>query len=193
LANISAEELALRVQNGSQESFAELVRRYGGRLLAFMQQKTDNTSDAEDLVQEAFMKAYANIQQYRNSFRFSTWLFNIAFHLVADHYRIMKLPVDPQKETEDNNPINAAIKNESICGFWLVVGSLPINQCQVLWLQYIEGMSIKEISKVMGKSQVNIKILIYRAKRNLARLLQNSELYKEKATIWRQELPPMER
>ena len=168
MAQTSAEELALCVQEGSQESYAELVRRYGGRLLIFMQNKTGNITDAEDLVQETFIKAYSNIHKYRRAFRFSTWLFTIASRLAASHYRKLKLHVDHQETTDDNNPLDAAIEKESSYDLWLLADSLPDNQYQALWLKYVEDMSIKEISAVMRKSQINIKVILYRARVNLA-------------------------
>jgi RNA polymerase sigma-70 factor, ECF subfamily len=163
-----AEELALRAQEGSQESFAELVRRFGGRLLLFMQHKTGNLHDAEDLVQDTFVQAYRNINMYRASYKFSTWLYTIASHLATSHYRKLKLHVDRQVATDDNNPLDAAIEKETSCDLWSLAGGLPDNQYQALWLKYVEGMSIKEISAVMGKSQINIKVILYRARVNLA-------------------------
>ena len=175
IADASAEELALRVQKGSQESFAELINRYGGRLLMLMQQKTGNINDAEDLVQETFIKAFSNIQKYRSTFRFSTWLFTIASRLAISHHRKLKLHVDQQETISDNNPLDAAAEKESSRTLWSLAGRLAPNQYQVLWLKYVEDMSIKEISKVIGKSQINVKVLIYRARMNLAGQLKDSE------------------
>jgi RNA polymerase sigma-70 factor, ECF subfamily len=168
LADISAEELALHVQNGSQESFMELVRRYESRLLIFMKYKTGNTNDAEDLVQETFLKAYFNIHKYSSSFKFSTWLFTIASHLAASQYRKLKPNLQQQETVDDNNPLNEMIEKESSCGLLSLAAALPDNQYQVLWLKYIEDMPIKEISKVVGKSQINVKVILYRARMNLA-------------------------
>jgi RNA polymerase sigma-70 factor, ECF subfamily len=172
--NTTDEELALYAQKGSRESFAELVRRYEGRLLLFMKHKTGNIADAEDLVQEVFIKAYFNIQKYRSSFRFSTWLFTIASRLAASYYKKLKIQTDRRNEIIDNSPAEAVTEKESSGNLWLLAGNLPDNQYQVLWLKYIEDMSVKEISKVMGKSQTNVKVLLYRARINLSRQLRRS-------------------
>ncbi len=174
MAQISSEELAQLAQNGSSESFAELVRRYEGRLLLFMKHKTGNIADAEDLVQEAFIKAYSNIKKYRNCFRFSTWLFTIASRLAASHYRKLKIQTNRQNEIIYSNPAEAVTEKESSSNLWLLANNLPDNQYQVLWLKYIEDMSVREISKVMGKTQTNVKVLLYRARINLSRQLRCS-------------------
>lgn len=172
MANASAEELALRSQNGCQASFAELVRRYGGRLLVLMQQRTGNPHDAEDLVQDTFVKAYRNIHRYQSTFRFSTWLFTIATRLANSHYRSqrsMQIPLEAQ--AHDREPDAAAVEHESRQGLWSLARTLSDNQYQALWLKYVEDMSIKEIAKVMSRSQVSVKVLLYRARMNLAKQL----------------------
>ena len=174
MTQISSEKLALCVQNGSQESFVELVRRYEGRLLNFMKYKTGNINDAEDLVQETFIKAYTNIQKYRSSFKFSTWLFTIASRLAASHYRKLKLNVSRQEMFCENNQLSEVVEKETNCNLLLLASKLPENQYQALWLKYVEDMSVKEISQVMRKSQVNVKVLLYRARLNLSRLLRRS-------------------
>jgi len=174
MAKASAEELVLCAQKGSQESFVELVRRYESRLLIFMRYKTGNINDAEDLVQETFIRAYTNIQKYSSSFKFSTWLFTIASRLAATHYRKSKLNAGRQEIFYENNQLSEVVEKETNSDLLSLAVNLPENQYQALWLKYVEDMSIKEISQVMGKSKVNVKVLLYRARVNLSRLLRRS-------------------
>ena len=185
LAVLSAEELALRSQQGCQACFAELVQRYGGGLLTFMQQKTGHLQDAEDLVQDTFLKAYRNIHRYRNSFRFSTWLFTIGTRLASSRYRSRQClkrcwAVRPDGSRQDA----VASERQSNPPLWALAESLSRNQYEALWLRYAEDMSIKEIARVMGKSQVSVKVLLYRARMNLARRLNeamvNDELRRQR-------------
>jgi len=171
-AKASAEELALRSQQGCKASFAELVERYGPRLLAYMQQKTGNVEDAEDLVQDTFVKAYRNIHRYQSTFRFSTWLFTIATRLTNSHYRSQRSPpIAFEAQLDDREPDAAAVEHESRQGLWALARTLSDNQYQALWLKYVEDMSIKEIAKVMSRTQVSVKVLLYRARMNLAQQL----------------------
>lgn len=149
-----------------------------------MRQSTGNLHDAEDLVQETFVKAYQNIQRYRSSFKFSTWLFTIARRLAVSYYRSrQKSRITGRDSSTDLSPFLTAAEKESRQGLWALAGSLSENQYQALWLKYAEDMSIKEISRIMGKSQVGVKVLLYRARKNLVGRLKKSVLSDELAEL----------
>ena len=77
--------LVSRAQHGSLPCFAELVKRFEGRLFNFLVRRTVTTHDAEDLVQDAFVRAWQRIDQYDPRWQFSTWLFTIANRLAITH------------------------------------------------------------------------------------------------------------
>jgi RNA polymerase sigma-70 factor (ECF subfamily) len=173
--SLSVEELVRRCRDGCEQSFAEVVRRYSPRLLAFLLQKTHNAHDAEDLVQETFIKAYENIHRYNSRWKFSTWLFTIAARLAAGHHRRRKdLHGVGDVATDALNPADLAGRREARQNLWLLAASLSPNQYEALWLRYVQEMSIKEIAKVLSKSQVNVKVLLYRAKTNLIKKAQGA-------------------
>ena len=173
LRELSTEELARRSQQGCQASFTELVARFGNRLFRFLQHKTKNVQDAEDLVQDTFVKAYSNIHRYQDSWKFSTWLFTIAARLAYSHFRRLRSfrTVGPI-ESGDPGPRQMVAEQETRQSLWALAGDLSRNQYRALWLRYAEDMSIKEIAHVLRKSQVNVKVLLYRARLNLAKRLQ---------------------
>ena len=174
LRALSAEELARRSQQGCRRSFAELVERYGISLFRFLRYKTENIQDAEDLVQESFVKAYENIHRYKDSWKFSTWLFTIAARLVSSHFRKSRsFQTVEDIGTPAYEPVHMIVQKETQQGLWALARGLSMNQYQALWLKYGQDMSIKEIARVLRKSQVNVKVLLYRARINLAKKLQN--------------------
>jgi RNA polymerase sigma-70 factor (ECF subfamily) len=180
LRSLNAEELALRSRHGCQASFAELVQRYGMPLFDFLRYKTNSLQDAEDLVQDTFVKAYENIHRYNNSWKFSTWLFTIAARLASSHFRRLR----PRRTLEDIEsdgigPGQRMIKQEMRKNLWAMAADLSKNQYQALWLKYAQDMSIKDIAKVMRKSQVNVKVILYRARINLAKRLQEVTVEEE--------------
>jgi len=180
LRALSAEELARRSQRGCRESFAELVERYGIRLFKFLRYKTNNLQDAEDLVQESFVRAYENIHRYRSSWKFSTWLFTIAARLAYSHFRRSRsFQTVGQIESSGPEPGQMVEEQETQQNLWTMAKDLSSNQYQALWLKYAQDMSIKEIARVMRKSQVNVKVLLYRARINLAKRLQNVDVENE--------------
>jgi RNA polymerase sigma-70 factor (ECF subfamily) len=180
LRALSAEDLALRAKQGCRDSFAELVERYGIRLFKFLRYKTNNLHDAEDLVQESFARAYQNIHKYRNSWKFSTWLFTIATRLAYSHFRRSRsFQTIGLCESSGPEPDQMVVEKETQQSLWALARGLSMNQYQALWLKYGQDMSIKEIAMVLRKSQVNVKVLLYRARINLAKRLQNVDVENE--------------
>lgn len=175
LRALSTEELACQAQQGCEVSFAKLAERYGAQLFHFLHHKTGNVQDAEDLVQDTFVKAYQNIHRYRDSWKFSTWLFTIARRLANSHYRSLRRSQSVvEVESSSPEPGKMAAQEEARQSLWTMASGLSRNQYQALWLRYAEDMPIKEIARVMRKSQVNVKVLLYRARINLAERLRNA-------------------
>ena len=171
----SSEELAWRSKEGCRASFGQLVERYSPRLLCFLSRRTSSLQDAEDLVQDTFVRAFENIHSYRKTWKFSTWLFTIASRLATSQYRRKQTAGEFSKvgSNEPTCPSTILLRREKRQSLWAQAMELSENQYQVLWLKYAEDMSVKEIAKVMGKSQISIKVLLYRARTGLAQRLQN--------------------
>ena len=134
LQALSAEELARRSQEGCRASFAELAGRYGIRLLRFLRHQTYNLHDAEDLVQDTLVRAYANIERYRSTYKFSTWLFTIARHLACSRLRRQRRakPFLEAKASEPG-PREEIARRETRQNLWAAAGgTLSANQYQVL-------------------------------------------------------------
>jgi RNA polymerase sigma factor (sigma-70 family) len=195
MINATDEELVICAQKGNEESFAELVCRYRTRLMFIMQRYTSNMDDAEDLAQDTFIKAYQNIQKYKSEFKFSVWLFTIARRLAINHYHHAKKNNEAVWESISRNvTCNEVTQEQPGESLWALAESLPNNQYHVLWLMYVENMSVKEISRVMGKTQVNIKVLLYRARKNMATQLKRITANDNMVTLklYRQQLPETE-
>jgi RNA polymerase sigma-70 factor (ECF subfamily) len=184
LRTLSCEELAERSKEGCQASFGQLVERYAPRLVCFLRRRTSSIHDAEDLVQDTFVKAFENIQKYHKGSKFSTWLFTIAAHLATSHYRKTHAARDCSKfGSYTTCPSTILVQREERQGLWSRAMELPENQYQVLWLKYAEDMSVKEIARVMGKSRASIKVLLYRSRTNLAGRLQD-QIVDENGMDW---------
>jgi RNA polymerase sigma-70 factor (ECF subfamily) len=171
--NLTAEQLALCAQQGCRKSFNELVERFSARLVHFLEREIANAQNAEDLSQETFVRAWQNISRYKPCWRFSTWLYTIGYRLACNHH--MDLPIDSTDVSRpgDAQPPDVLVENrETGQRLWNTAAHLPQNQYEALWLKYAESMSIKEIAKVMGKSRVNVKVILYRARTELAKRLE---------------------
>jgi len=177
LHNLSAEELVFRAKGGSSVCFEELVERFGGRLHHVLMRKTGNAEDAEDLVQETFVKAYQNLHRYEPRYQFSTWLFTIGMRLAISHYRKAKknpaLRMVSEVESVEAGPEALASRREESENLWQQARRLPADQYDALWLRYAEELPVKEIAMVMNKSRVNVKVLLYRARMNMMKILES--------------------
>lgn len=173
--DVTAEQLAGYAQEGSLDAFAELVTRYHGRLFNFLLRKTGNWADAEELTQESFVRAWERIARYDNQWRFSTWLFTIGSRLAVSHHRSSRRVVSCDAfdrfadRCSDDDPTRRAMRGELRSPTWdLAARVLTDAQLTALWLRYAEDLSMKEIAQVLGKSQVSVRVTLFRARDQLA-------------------------
>ena len=87
IAEKTDEELARDARAGSRRSFEELACRYKRRLFVYLRPRLGSDEDAEDMVQDTFLKLYRNIDRYDPAYRFSTWLYTSANRLAIDSFR----------------------------------------------------------------------------------------------------------
>jgi len=185
LAGLTPEELARRVQGGSEASFAELVNRFGPRLLHYFHQKVLSREDCEDLVQDTLVKAYGNIHHYESSRPFGTWIFTIGTRRMVDFFRTRdrkKMTSIPLDFPAESNPFDSAVRREKKRNLWAHARTLPGRQFEALWLKYVEGMPVREIAHVLGVTSVHIKVILYRARNKLAKLDMLNDSAKENKT-----------
>ena len=173
---LTNEQLAAKVQIGCKNSFSELVLRLNNRLLSFLLARTGKFEDAEDLAQETFAKAYKNIKKFDDRWKFTTWIFTIAVRLANSHYRRQKTAYNIEDigdfEHKADGPERIVEKRQQWENIWLLAQkTLSRNQYQSLWFKYAEDLPIKDIAKILGKSKVNIKVTLFRARNNMANVL----------------------
>ncbi len=160
------------VSQDGKTSFALLVEQHHRKLYHFVYRYTHNRDDAEDLVQDTFIKAFKNFHRYDDRYAFSAWLFTIARRTVYNHYRAKRdiQTLDFELVDCSASPDTAAESDEQSCLLWGSVEKLKKKYQEVLYLKYSEDLSVEEISKVLNKTQTNIKILLFRARNQLRKI-----------------------
>jgi RNA polymerase sigma-70 factor (ECF subfamily) len=178
-----------RVQRGSLPCFAELVKRFEGRLYNFLVRRTATTHDAEDLTQDAFVRAWQRIDQYDPRWQFSTWLFTIAHRLAITHGRRRQREVgwsDGRSvlTVEHDDPGRVAADRE-LCGLLWETAERVLTESQrtVLWLRYAEELSNRDIARVLGKSQISVRVTLFRAREALANHEQLNRSRRRRDTV----------
>jgi RNA polymerase sigma-70 factor (ECF subfamily) len=164
------EELAREARAGVRRSFEELACRYKRRLFVYLRSRLGSDEDAEDLVQETFLKLFRNIESYDSACRFSTWLYTSANRLAIDSFRKSAAVRDKLVALRDGDlPDQAAgVEGDSDAyGLWDAARTLGENRFRVLWLRYGEDMTIEEIASVLGRTRLAVRILLHRARTGL--------------------------
>jgi RNA polymerase sigma-70 factor (ECF subfamily) len=175
----SDEELARQSQDGSLAAFEELVYRYEGRIYGFVANSCRNAADAREVTQDTFVRAFQAIGQFDCGRGFGPWLFTIARRKCIDHYRAAPHGADePMPELPDNDdPAELLARQEERQSLWgLARRRLSEPQFQALWLKYAEEMSVAGIAQVLHKTQTHVKVLLFRARRVLARELKAGQV-----------------
>lgn len=173
--SLTDEELARQSQAGSLSAFEELVRRYEARVFAFVRRWCRNEADAREITQDTFVRAFQAIGQYQVHHPFRVWLFAIARRKCIDRHRATREPCEgPLPElADDQDPAELLARREARADLWqLARRHLPLAQFEALWLYYAEDMDVAETARVLRKTQTHVKVLLFRARRTLARELQ---------------------
>lgn len=190
------EELALvqRVQSGELDAFEDLVRAHEKTVYNLALRMTGNPQDAEDMAQEAFLKAYRSLPDFRGESKFSVWLYRIVSNVCLDHLRKQsrRTASSLTREDEDGEEQQLEVPDESQSPERLLeqkltreavqrgLAELPEEQRQILLLREIRGMSYEEIAETLGLEAGTVKSRIFRARKKLsAFLLQDGNIPEE--------------
>jgi RNA polymerase sigma-70 factor (ECF subfamily) len=170
----------------NQDYYLCLMRRYEAKLLNYIL-KISNISreDAEDILQEVFVKAYQNLNDFDLNFKFSNWIYSIAHNTTISAFR--KKKVRPQTiswEDEDLNNIlkytldieDTSLQKLSYKQIVKIINQLPLKYKDVLILKFVEGKDYREISDILHKPMGTIATLINRAKKSLKQELKKEDI-----------------
>jgi RNA polymerase sigma-70 factor (ECF subfamily) len=170
---ISDEKLIAKFQQGDVQAFDLLVRRYKDQLLNYVFRFVGNRADAEDIVQETFLRVYKNKHYYKEIAKFSTWVYTIAGNLAKTELRRRKrrkvFSVSNFVNDERDYDIKDSARNpeERVDGRMTdsyiqnAIDKLPAKFKEVILLRDVQGFAYEEISQILGiplgtvKSRVN--------------------------------------
>ena len=169
---MSDEALLDLIQDGDKSSFAVLVRRYSGKSYRLAYRVVFNKNDAEDVVQEAFLKLWdkPHLWQKKRLAKFSTWFYRVVVNLSIDRNR-KKKPL-PLKEgvavvDESASAVDTLDEKERRQAIKVLLCELPEQQRVALNLCYYEGMSNREAADIMGVGLKALESLLVRGKGSL--------------------------
>jgi len=157
--------LMRQAQAGDEHAFTGLVHAFAGRLFRFLTATGLSATDADDLVQETFIRVHRHLDRYDARWSVSTWFFTIANRLALNHRRDRRV-LRPLEEvgTLAGAEVDQAVDD----GLWEVARAvLSLRDFQVLWLRYGEDRSVEELAAVLGVQPGNAKVILHRARNRL--------------------------
>lgn len=187
--NFVEARLAKLARNGDRNAFAELVELYKDKIFHLAYRMLNNKQEAEDAVQETFLRVYMNLHRYDENQKFSTWIFRIGTNLCIDKLRRRKQTYSLDAEmtdgegndyyamlpSDEDTPEKQLIVSETQAQIHRAIETLPEKYKSVVILRYLHDMSLQEISDVLDMPVTTIKTRVHRGREYLRKRLEQEE------------------
>ena len=177
--HVSDDALMDRTAKGEEAAFRLLVERWEGEVLAFLIHMLGSVDEAEDTLQDTFVRVFGQAERYRGEGKFKSWLFRVAGNLARSRLRRRKivgwLSFDPDRHdvaSKERRPDEDLEANEATRAVRAAVATLPDRQREALVLHRFQGMRYREVAESMGTTLPGVESLIQRALAGLRRELE---------------------
>jgi RNA polymerase sigma-70 factor (ECF subfamily) len=186
MKNISDIEIIESVLKGNDSDYTLIIERYKDRAFSLLSNMLKNNMDAEEALQDSFVKAFRSLNTFRKESKFSTWLYKIVYNtgltIATNKKRKLQMEMNSIDEVynlkDEDNEIYATSENAKDYVIKMV-DKLPTRNALVLILFYIDSFSLKEVSEVLDISLVNTKVLLHRSRNLLRKMLIKHNYQKE--------------
>jgi RNA polymerase sigma-70 factor (ECF subfamily) len=197
--SISDVELVSRVQAGDRAAFQLLVERYQSRAFTLAFQILKHQQDAEDVVQEAFVKAYLSIKSFQGNASFFTWFYRILVNMAIDFRRkvsrqnrdtssfdieardVLEQKISTVHVVQAETPLDATLRREQADKINQVLGEISPDHRAVIVLREVEGLRYEQIADVLGVSKGTVMSRLHYARKKLQQMLGDVLNYREEA------------
>jgi RNA polymerase sigma-70 factor (ECF subfamily) len=187
--------LAKLSRGGDRRAFAELVELYKDKIFHLGYRMLNQKQEAEDVVQETFLRVYTNLDRYDENQKFSTWIYRIATNLCIDRLRKRKPSYSIDAEMTDGEgtdwhsmlasdaagPDEELILSETQQNIREAIQTLPDKYKSVVILRYLHDMSLQEIGDVLEMPVTTVKTRVHRGREFLRKKLDSE--YGDKNTV----------
>jgi len=166
-----------------QDFFSCLLEKYEPKLMRYIRRISAATrEDAEDLLQEIFIKVYRNLNDFDQSLKFSSWIYRIAHNQVVSNWRKTKSRPSVLKFEADEDFLKFIAAEEDVAGdierkftgeeVRRIINELDDKYKEILVLKFLEGKDYQEISDILQKPLGTVATLINRAKKQFAKIVE---------------------
>lgn len=178
MKNLTDIEIIESIKRGNTADFSLLINRYKDKAFNLLKRLLKNEMDAEEVLQDSFLKVFNSLKTFRYDSQFSTWFYRIVYNTALTKLSSKKRKIEQEMTSIDEHFDLADYDNEVYSSaenaqeyILKMMNKLPIRHALVLILFYIDGLSLNEISKVLRTSLVNTKVMLHRSRNALRDLL----------------------
>jgi RNA polymerase sigma-70 factor (ECF subfamily) len=177
-ATVSDSDLVLRACRGDTDAFADLVDRYQDYIYNAVVHMVGPSADAEDLAQEAFLKAFRSLKGFRREAEFSTWLYGIMLNCVRSHWRRQGRRKDAASLTDkaaangamneprspEDDPFAHSVRAETVAAVRKAIAGLDTELREVIVMRDIQGLSYQQLAQTLRLPLGTVKSRLFRAR-----------------------------
>jgi len=170
-------QLIGRILDGDTSGYAVLVDRYKDMAFTIAFRILNKREDAEEVVQDAFVKAFQHLSSFRQKAKFSTWLYRIIYNTAISKQRRIKLGwLSIEETTIPDNAVELIAEEEEDRRKMLetAMQQLPEEDRILLTLYYVDESSIEDLHSILGITKANVKIKLFRARKRLQELVMKT-------------------
>ena len=176
---LSDNELIQIIRKEDGERYAEIIKRYDGKLFAYLYKLVNSREEARDILQNVFIKAFRNLKNYDTKRKFSSWIYRIAHNEGVNYIKRKSLKkfIPWESALASKDQLDMSTSKEDMEKVWErkenkkemdeALKKLPLKYRQVIELRYYQDKSYEEISQILKKSVNTVGTLISRAKKKL--------------------------
>jgi RNA polymerase sigma-70 factor (ECF subfamily) len=178
-ASLDITQLISKAKQGEAGAFGEIYDNFAQRIFKYVRIKVQNRQEAEDILQEIFIKAYKGLGSLSmENLNFSAWLYKVAGNTINDYFRkIYRRPeilsIDESFDLSDGKSLEKEIVEKSdLDTARKAFKKLPPLYKQVLELRFLQDMSLNEVAKILNKSNLSVRLVQYRALKKVKLILK---------------------
>ena len=179
MAGNGEQALLRQVQKGDLDAYGLVIQEHQVSVYNVCLRILGNQQEAEDLTQEAFLRAYRNISHYDPNRPFGPWMRTLAANLCYNHLqkaRLQRVPLEDERDQladqPKKNPEALLELSQEHQQLYIAIWQLPNNQRIALELRHFQGLTYQEMAQTMGLPLNTVRSHLYRARRKLAELLK---------------------
>lgn len=175
-------EIVARVLKGDKQSYALLVDAYKGPVFNLAYRMTGSYSDADDLTQETFIRAFQKLHQFQPDKKFFTWLYTIGVNLIRNHLKekardVSRLAAshtvsEPQAQESREG---GTLSEDRMIKLSKIMQELPVDLREAIILKFHQDLTFEEVAAVTGDSLSAVKMRVYRGLEKIKQMMEGTD------------------